>query len=175
MAQRSSQTSRREPLLDATVLAVGLKFFVYLMVFTAVLTPIDTSGGLQAVMLATARASTALITLTGLQATQTGALIHLSNRILAIDTACTAVYLVAMFSARILAYPLKWTSRLLGVLAGAIVILGVNLVRIVAVAHVSIGASARFDFIHDYLFQVGMMLVVVMLWATWLKLARRYA
>ncbi len=175
MAKTSPQPSMAEPLIDKRVLGVGLRFFVYLLVFTAVLTPIDTSGGLQGVMRATANASTWLIALTGIQATQTGALIHLSNRILAIDTACTAVYLVAMFSALILAYPVKWSSRLLGVLAGVVVILGINLARIVAVAHVSIRASGSFDFIHDYLFQVGMMLVVVMLWAIWLKLARRYA
>ncbi len=175
MAKALSQARAQEPLIDKTVLGVGLRFVAYLLVFTAVLTPIDTSGGLDGVMRATASVSTWLITLTGIQATQSGTLIYLSNRILAIDTACTAVYLVAMFSALILAYPVKWSSRLLGVLAGIVVILGINLIRIVAVAHVSIRASGSFSFIHDYLFQVGMMLVVVMLWAIWLKLARRYA
>ncbi len=175
MAKRPSQARTHEPLIDTTVLGVGLRFFAYFLIFTAAITIIGISGGLMTIMLGTAQTSASLITLTGLKATQAGTLIYLSNRILSIDVPCTAIYLAAMFSALILAYPVKWISRLLGVLLGVVVILAVNLARIVAVAHVSVSASASFDFIHDYLFQVGMMLVVVVLWAMWLKLARRYA
>jgi len=175
MTKMPRQRPRQEPLIDKTILAVGLRFFVYLLVFTAALGVVDASGGLQFLMLMTAKVSTSLITLTGVKATQTGTLIYLSNRTLAIDVACTAVYLVALFNALILAYPVKWTSRLLGVLGGTIAIAGVNLGRIVAVAHVSIRAPGSFDFIHDYLFQVGMTMAVVMIWVLWLKMARRHA
>lgn len=160
---------------DAKVLAVCGRFVGYFVLFAAAMSLIGFGGGWTRLRLLTAQASTALITLTGETATLSGTLIRLPNRTLAIDFACTGLMIAAMYCALVLAYPIKPHYRLLGVAIGVPTLLVANLIRIVTVAHVSVSAPGAFAFVHDYLFQVGMVLVAAVLWAAWLSLGRRYA
>jgi archaeosortase B (VPXXXP-CTERM-specific) len=157
------------------LLAIGARFVAYFVLSVIAVTLVAAKGGWEWSRLATARVSATLMSATGVHAVLSGTLIRIPNRILAIDLACTGITIVALYCALILAYPVRWSYRLLGIAIGVPAILLANLVRIVAAAHVSATAPSAFTFVHVYLFQVGMVLVVAFIWAGWLSLGRRYA
>ncbi|MDY0088322.1 MAG: exosortase/archaeosortase family protein [Coriobacteriia bacterium] len=79
-------------------------------------------------------------------------------------------------NAVIVAYPLSVKTRGLALVVGIPVIAVANMVRLVGGALASqYLSSSMFDFLHDYLFKVAMILVVVVLWAVWLQMARVHA
>ena len=113
--------------------------------------------------------------MTGVWAVAIGPMIFLSSRTLSIDLACTAIHIAALYSALVLAYPVSVRTRLLGVAVGVPIILAANVARLVAGAHLAHAMPGAFDFVHDYLFQVGMILLTVGLWLGWLAYARHHA
>ncbi len=112
----------------------------------------------------------------GLQATVVGSMIMLPSRSLRIDPGCTAVTLLVVYLALIFAYPVSNRMRLLAIAVGVPVLLLVNIARIVAVAVAAEFLTGRtFYMVHDYLFELAMVLVVLMMWAVWLSLVRKTA
>jgi exosortase/archaeosortase family protein len=93
---------------------------------------------------------------------------------LAVDPQCTAVDLLAVYAAMVLAYPLPWRQRVFALAAGAVVLQVANIGRLVGVAWASnVFAGRAFYLVHDYLFQFAMVFVVLITWAVWLTVARR--
>lgn len=172
--QKVSQ-QRALPHVDRVMLGVVARFVAYFAAFVLAILIAFVTGRLDALLAGTASVSTRLISWVGIAATQSGTHVELSSRTLSIDLACTAVFIVALYVALVLAYPVSVKQRLLGIAAGVPVILVFNLVRIVAAAEVSQTAPSAFQFFHDYLFEVGMVLVTVAAWAAWLSFARRNA
>jgi exosortase/archaeosortase family protein len=109
----------------------------------------------------------------GEQHTLSGADIMLSTRTLRITMDCTAAYIMAIYIALIVAYPFTLRLKAAALLIGLPVIYVANLVRLVLIGLVSNHASPKvFTVVHDYLFEVAMVVVVLVLWATWLDFAR---
>jgi exosortase/archaeosortase family protein len=160
---------------DRVLLGVVGRFVAYFALMVVVIIAVDLLHGWGSVQLATTRVSAGVASGLGIALSQVGTRIDVGNRILAVDLPCTAVFIIALFSALVLAYPVSWRMRLLGLAAGIPVIVVSNIVRIVAAAGVSVGSPGAFDFFHDYLFQVGMVMVTVVVWAAWLSVARRNA
>lgn len=146
----------------------------------AVLLPLTTLGagwsGWDPITAAVAAAGGAGARMLGLKASVAGNVIHLPSRSLVIDPQCTAVTLLAVYVALVFAYPVRWGMRLLAIAVGVPVLLAVNIMRLVGVAWASeLLAGRSFYVVHDYLFEFGMVFVVLMMWAVWLSLARRTA
>lgn len=158
---------------DKALLALAAKFLVcFAVLFAAIVwlsvrTPLI--GGLQA---ATAVVATALMNLTGVAATRADTLINVPGRQLAIGADCTGLTIAAMLVSLVVAYPVKPSSRVIGVLAGVLAIVLANLIRLVVIAHVSGAPDWLFNGLHDFLFQVGMVAVAIAVWAYWLVFAR---
>ncbi len=113
---------------------------------------------------------------TGVPATVAGNEVALQSRILRIDADCTGVTLMMIYTALVLAYPLGWKNKLIGLVFGVAAIFVANLIRLVAVAQLSGPLDDRaFMFVHDYLFKIVMMAVVIAAWALYLAYARRHA
>jgi exosortase/archaeosortase family protein len=112
----------------------------------------------------------------GIKATVEGNVILLPSRSLSVDPQCTAVDLLAVYTALVLAYPLRWKMRLLALVLGAVVLQVANIARLVGVAWASeVLVGRSFYVVHDYLFEFGMVFVVLMMWAAWLSFAQRSA
>jgi len=155
------------------------------------------AGMLNWMMMGTAIVSTRLYTWLGIAAMRSGTQIYLHSRTLSIDLACTAIFIMALYVALVLAYPVSARHRFLGLAIGIPSIVFANFVRLVAVAEVSESIqpafaflhdrwfhtlplsapaySSTFTFFHDYLFQVGMVLVTVVALAAWLSYVRKDA
>lgn len=149
---------------------------VVFVLLLAVLLPLELfSGGWSGwgpITRTVAATAGALSRIVGIDATVDGNIIRLQSRNLAVDPECTAVDLLAIFAALVLAYPLRWTRKLFALATGGIVIELVNIGRLVGVAWASetLGDN-QFHVLHDYLFEFGMVFLVMMIWAVWLSLA----
>ena len=158
---------------DRPLLALVVRFLlVFAGLFGALVWLGAHSGFVAGVEVETARAAALLMNLTGVTAIRVGTLISLPGRVLNIGPECTGLTIVVLLTALVLAYPVRFSSRVVGVLLGTVAILGANLVRLVTIAHVSGAPDAVFMTLHDFLFQVVMVGVAVAVWACWLAYAR---
>ena len=167
--------SQRNVAASRAVFLAVVRFVVYFVALFSAIVFVAALGGTVWLQEGLARLAARFISLSGVWAVAAGPAVYLANRALAIDLACTAVFVAALYSAMVLAYPVRWQSRLLGVAIGVPAILVANVARLVAGAHVSSAMPAAFGFVHDYLFQVGMILLTVALWLGWLAYARSHA
>jgi exosortase/archaeosortase family protein len=158
---------------DKVILALAVRFLVCFAVFFAAI--VWLSARTQAVadlQTATAFTATWLMSLTGVAATRVGTIIEVPGRQLAIGADCTGLTIAALLASLVLAYPVRLLTRGIGVLAGVVAIALANLVRLVAIAHMSGAPDWLFYGAHDFLFQVGMVAVAIGVWAYWLTFAR---
>jgi len=90
-----------------------------------------------------------------------------------ISADCTGWKAMLFFAALVIAVPCrKWKVRAAGLAAGVIAIWLVNLFRVAAV--VAVYSSSGIDaamLVHDWLWQIGMGLAALLLWAVWLRLS----
>jgi archaeosortase B (VPXXXP-CTERM-specific) len=76
------------------------------------------------------------LSLFGLSARADGSLVMSSLCSVKIIRECTAVHPIAIFCAAVVAYPLSWRARLLGLAAGSPILLLVNQVRLVSLCYI---------------------------------------
>lgn len=161
---------------DPGILKVALWFFLIYAVLQAGMLMMASRGVLNPVIEATANFTGACSTLTGVPAAVAGNEVTLPTRILRIDLDCTGASLMLVYTALVLAYPLSIRRRLAGLAIGLPIIAIANLLRLAAVTQLSGPLGARqFRFVHDYLFEVAMVAVVIVLWGLYLVAARRSA
>jgi archaeosortase B (VPXXXP-CTERM-specific) len=147
-------------------------FVVVYALFESVVIWLSLAGALVPVANLIARVTGTLAGMTGVPNTVLGNDVFLSNRVLLISLECTGLFILGVFGALVLAYPASWGSRLVGLAVGIPVLIAANLLRLVAAAHVAVDFPEAFTIVHDYVFQVGMVLVAVGLWAAWMRTSR---
>jgi exosortase/archaeosortase family protein len=157
-----------------SVRRVAVVFVVLLAVSLAVLTLARGWSGWRAITGVTASVGGSSARFFGVNATVTGNLIQLPSRSLSVDPACTAVTLLALYVALVLAYPVSWNMRFLAIAVGTPVLFLANIARLVGVAWASeLLTDKPFYLVHDYLFEFGMVFVVMLMWVVWLSFASR--
>lgn len=92
---------------------------------------------------------------------------------IAIEAGCNGVEACIMLAAALFAYPAALRSRLVGLLAGSVVIQLLNLVRIVSLFYLVQWSVPAFEFAHLYLWQALIMLDVLVVWLVWLRWVTR--
>jgi exosortase/archaeosortase family protein len=157
------------------MLRTGAVFLVLNFAFQVMLLFASRAGVASWATEGTAWVSGVLVRLSGLPVTVSGSEIFLSSRVLSINLDCTSAYVAGTFVALILACPASWRMKLAGIGTGVPIILAANLVRLVAVAQVAVRFPGGFDFVHDYLFQVALLLVAAFLWVAWMAKAKARA
>jgi exosortase/archaeosortase family protein len=116
---------------------------------------VDRVGGWHWLLFALTWLSATIARAVGVSAVQSGTLIVLENRTLSIDLPCSALFIMALFAALVLAYPVSPAQRLRGLALGLPVIAVFNV--IVAAARVSVPCRRRST--SSTMFQSGMVLV----------------
>jgi len=173
-ATGASSEARLGP--DRTLIKVAVLFFVIFAVLQTALWGLTYKGYFDPVMGLTADMTGACANATGVPATVSVNDVVLESRILRIDPDCTGVTLMMVYAALVLAYPLGVKRKLIGLAIGIPAIFVANMIRLLAVAQLSGPLEDRtFFFVHDYLFKVVMMAVVIVAWAVYLASARRHA
>ncbi len=176
MRRRRSRHQGPELAPDVKLVRVAVTFFVVFALLQVALWALVYRGYFDPVQEWMAGITGACSVATGVPATVAGNDVFLQSRILRIDADCTGVTLMMIYAALVIAYPLGWKNKLIGLAFGIAAIFVANLIRLVAVAQFSAPLDDRtFMFVHDYLFKVAMMAVVIGAWALYLAYARRHA
>ena len=138
-----------------TYLGLMGAFFV-LIGFKPIQNVIDFNGVYTTgVVLATAK----ILGIIGIHCTHQGSIISLPSIALDIKFGCNGLEAVMIYSVAVIAFPSSWKNKLLGIIAGFLVIQVVNVLRIAALAYSGVHFRKLFDYIHIYVAQ-GMMIAV---------------
>ena len=74
-----------------------------------------------------------------------------------------------MYAAVVLAYPVGFRPKMLGLIFGSLIIGGLNLIRLVSLFYVGTYWREHLGELHLLFWQGAMMLSVVILWLYWLR------
>lgn len=118
---------------------------------------------------ATARTAAFLVRGVGISCELVGGdRLRLTNHVLRIDAACTALAWLGMYAAAVLLMPIELRWRCRGLLVGVPALTAYNLVRLVAVSAVSQWRPEAFSIVHDAVMQIGFVVATVATWALWM-------
>jgi len=84
---------------------------------------------------------------------------------------CTGLVEIVIFLAAVLAFPTSVARRAVGAVAGSVVIVAANIVRMVTLLIIGSSSQYWFDVAHYYAYQVSMILLIVATWLTWFYFA----
>ncbi|MCG8552919.1 MAG: archaeosortase/exosortase family protein [Desulfobacterales bacterium] len=117
----------------------------------------------------TANLSAVFMRMMGMTPVVRGANIRLSDFSVTVISECLAIHLTALFAAFIFAFPASRIQKLVGIVAGAVLISGINSIRIGVVTMVGHFFPNLFEVFHIYLGQLGMLSTVVLICLFWCR------
>ena len=108
----------------------------------------------------------------GVDASSAGPVVAVASFGVEIKNNCNAIYEIGLYAAAVWAYPASIRDRLRGTVMGAVVLYGVNLLRIVTLIVLGLLAPAWFGPTHLYAWQLVFLLVVAACWLGWIARVR---
>jgi len=87
---------------------------------------------------------------------------------------CTGIYEILIFWAAVLAFPATWTKKAIGIVLGAVLLYGINVLRILLLIHIGKFHHELFDFMHLYFMQATLILMITSVWILWIFKVVRY-
>lgn len=121
----------------------------------------------------TARASSALLNLTGSGTTVQGIVIRGPGFAAAIQRGCDPLEPMVLFGAAVAAYPAPVRKKLCGLMVGTSLLFSLNLVRIATLYWAGRSHASWFETAHLEVWPALFILVSIMLWAAWVSWTRR--
>lgn len=116
---------------------------------------------------AVARVSAAILVAIGEKVSVAGTEIRSSLFSVNIENGCNGVETALLFGSAVLAFPVPWRRRLVGLLAGFAAIQVINLVRVVSLFWIGAHKPALFSSSHTVLWQSIVVLCGVLLFLVW--------
>lgn len=86
---------------------------------------------------------------------------------------CDAMDVNLLLIAAMIAFPARWTRRLVGIVASVGVLSVVNVLRIVTLYQINIHAPRAFEFIHAEVFPLAMVMLAVGAFGLWSRWSRQ--
>ncbi|HEX9687663.1 MAG TPA: exosortase H [Thermoanaerobaculia bacterium] len=90
-----------------------------------------------------------------------------------IENGCNGVETALLFGSAVLAFPARWSRRLLGLLAGFLAIQALNLFRVITLFWIGLHRPALFNSSHTVIWQSVVVLFGVLLFLVWASRERR--
>jgi archaeosortase B (VPXXXP-CTERM-specific) len=118
--------------------------------------------------LLTTRTAAGLIHLSGLEASVSDNVIRLAHGVWIVDTECTAINLIIIFSSFVLVYPAPVKAKGAGIALGLPFIFAANVFRLFAMAWMDKLKPDYFIYLHDYVWQVVFLILVAFMWLIWI-------
>lgn len=122
---------------------------------------------------ATAALAAGLLGLSGADVSQGGRVLVFEGHTALIVEECTGAYEVLIFCAAVLAFPTGPRQRLAGFALGIPLIYAANVLRIATLLAVGRYAPRALDFLHLYLWQATLILLITGTWLLWIALVVR--
>ena len=88
---------------------------------------------------------------------------------------CDGIEPAWFFCSAVLSFPAPIVRKISGIVAGVVLVLGLNVVRIVTLFLVGLHYPGFFDTLHLEIWPVIFILVVILLWAGWARWTKRIA
>jgi exosortase/archaeosortase family protein len=118
-----------------------------------------------------AKVSGALLAILGQDTTVANVSIFSPKFSVRIVRGCDAVEAIALYVCAVLAFPLPFLKKLFGMIAGALLLSILNLVRIVSLFLIGVYSRRIFDLMHIDVWQALYIFFAVLLWIFWLTWA----
>ena len=159
----------------ASVRSIVLRFAAYLAIavlaYPALRTPLFPA--LRALESATAALAAGVLGLFGSDVSHGERVLVFEGHTALIVEECTGAYEVILFCAAVLAFPTGWRERLAGFALGIPLIYAANVLRIATLLAVGRYHPGVLDFLHLYLWQATLILVITGTWLLWIALVVR--
>jgi len=144
---------------------------VFLMILGSSFTGIALNSVNDAIVLpftaSVARVSGAALRVLGEPAAVTGCVVSSPRFAVTIYNGCNGLITSLIFIAGVLAFPARWTAKLVGVVGGLVLIQILNLVRILSLFYIGIYFPDHFNDAHIYIWQSLVIIAGVALWVVW--------
>ncbi len=145
-------------------LGFGLRFFAWLVVFSAVFWAFSLHENLGPVQRFIAAAGAIGARLIGGTATWQGDNIIVESMVININHECTGIFVLFLYASFVLAYPTTWRARGIGFALGIPALMVVNIIRLVTLARIVQTYPGAFFYFHEYVWQ-GIFMVFVLVGA----------
>jgi len=110
-----------------------------------------------------------LVRLCGGKATQQGAILRAPGGFaVEMRDGCNAVNVTMLLWAAQLAFPAPWRMKALGLIAGALVIQALNILRFISLFYIGQYSTTWFDFAHGYLWESLLVLDTMVVFWLWI-------
>ena len=117
----------------------------------------------------TACVLSALLGIFGVDHTIDETILYLGGISLNVIDECTGIYELFVYAGCVMAYPTSPGKKLAGVAFGIPAIFGINMVRLLSLAFVGMWFPSIFSYVHYYLWQVTLILLVVFVMLVWIE------
>ncbi|MHB0976868.1 MAG: hypothetical protein ACYC1U_06710 [Candidatus Aquicultorales bacterium] len=164
MSGHKTKVKRILPRIDRRLAKASCAFIALYLACNWAIYALSEAGKLDFLIDATAGPSSAIMRYIGINLTLALDTIYLSNRILVINLECTAIYLGALHLSFVLAYPTDLRRKMIGLAIGLPAIFAANILRLVFLAIVSESFPGFFDPIHDFVWQIGFIMMITLSW-----------
>jgi archaeosortase B (VPXXXP-CTERM-specific) len=159
---------------DLTYLKMPLLFCLIVVLLNILSFFAYQRGYLASIELLTAQTTMGVIHLFGMSAVRDNNIIRLTNALWIVNTECTAITIMIIYSAFIAVYKASLKAKGIGLLFGLLIIFTANITRLLLMAFIDRYKPEYSTLFHDYLWQVAFIIMVIFLWILWLdKVVKR--
>jgi exosortase H (IPTLxxWG-CTERM-specific) len=114
-----------------------------------------------------ARMSATALRVLGEPAAVTGCVVSSPRFVVTIYNGCNGLITSLIFIAGVLAFPARWTAKLVGVVGGLVIIQILNLIRVLSLFYIGIYFPDYFNNAHVFIWQSLIIISGVVLWVVW--------
>lgn len=86
-----------------------------------------------------------------------------------IEAGCNGVEASLILIAAMLAFPARWSHRLVGIAVGLAAVQGLNIVRLITLFYLGQWSLRAFEWAHLYVWQALIMLDALVVWLLWMR------
>ena len=153
----------------AVTYLVLMSFFFLLIALKPIQNIVDLNGlYTKAILFITAK----ILEIMGLSSTCYGSIITVAGISLDVKFGCNGLEAVMIYAVGVISFPATWKKKLLGIVAGFIVIQIINIIRIVALAYSCVYFKTLFEYIHVYVAQGIMIAIALGIYLLWINYAK---
>lgn len=145
------------------------RFALFMAIFYAVLLLPAVDRLMVDYLVANAWLSHSILNLFGFETLLNTTQISTANFSIVVRRGCDAVEPAALFASAVLAFPAPWTMKAVGIVAGALVLLAVNILRIVSLFWIGSVARPLFAKVHLEIWPLLFILAALALCVAWIR------
>ncbi len=107
----------------------------------------------------------------GEDAVQSGIMLSSPRFMLTIGVGCEGSEPLVLFLAALIAFPLAWKFKWQGIVAGSLILIVLNVLRIVALYYIGIHWHSMFEQFHTEIFPIIFIIFAMITWLIWINWA----